>query len=429
MVEEHRNNRIVYFYDEDVGNFFYAPNHPMKPHRIRMAHNLILSYDLHKKMRCLRPIRATATDMTRFHTDEYIQFLQMATPENTNNQVGLSEKFNVGEDSPVFDGLFEFCQISAGGSISAARELNSGRADIAINWAGGLHHAKKAEASGFCYVADCVLGILELLERYDRVMYIDIDIHHGDGVEEAFYTIDRVLTVSFHKYGDFFPGTGHVEDVGIGRGKHYAVNIPLKDGMDDESYRQLFQPIIRHLIEWYRPQAILLQCGSDSLTGDRLGCFNLTIKGHAECVKFVKSFGIPLLVAGGGGYTVRNVSRCWTYETAVILDQEIEDELPYNDYLGYYGPDYRLHLQPSNMENLNTPELLNGIYEKVVESIRHLPCAPSVQLSAGNPDSLLTDSDDGDEDVYDEQLTDKYLTARLRLNTLTGDESDDEDGF
>lgn len=425
MFDPKVNNRICYFYDEDVGNFYYAANHPMKPHRIRMAHNLVLAYDLYSKMRILRPTRASPTDMTRFHTTEYVQFLQMATPDNTQNQTDLYDKFNVGEDSPVFDGLFEFCQISAGGSISAAQELNSGKADIAINWAGGLHHAKKAEASGFCYVADCVLGILELLERYDRVMYIDIDIHHGDGVEEAFYTTDRVLTVSFHKYGDYFPGTGHVDDIGIGRGKHYSVNVPLKDGMDDESYERLFESIIGNLIQWYRPQAILLQCGADSLTGDRLGCFNLTIHGHAKCVQYVKSFGIPLLVTGGGGYTVRNVARCWAYETAVLLDQEIEDKLPYNDYIGYYGPDYRLHLQPSNMENLNTPENLHEIMVKTMENIRHLPCAPNCQLCGDHPEDLLKASDDDEDDLYDDRLTDKYLSSRLRLNTLTGKEDEE----
>jgi histone deacetylase 1/2 len=423
--EVHRNERIVYFYDEDVGNFFYNPTHPMKPHRIRMAHSLILAYDLYPLMRVLRPMRASAADMIHFHTDEYIQFLQMATPENTLNTTGLSEKFNIGDDCPVFDGLFEFCQISAGGSISAARELNLGRADIAINWAGGLHHAKKAEASGFCYVADCVLGILELLKQHDRVMYIDIDIHHGDGVEEAFYTTDRVLTVSFHKYGDFFPGTGHLDDVGLSRGKHYSVNVPLKDGMDDDSYRRLFQPIIQRLIEWYRPHAIMLQCGADSLIGDRLGSFNLTIRGHGECVKFVKSFGIPTLVVGGGGYTVRNVARCWAYETAVLLDQDLPDELPFNDYLTYYGPDYKLHLQASNMENLNTPEQVEGIYRTVIENIRHLPCAPSIHICRDNPDVLLSDSDDSDNDIFDERITARYLTAKLRLNTLTGDNDDE----
>jgi histone deacetylase 1/2 len=124
--------------------------------------------------------------------------------------------------------------------------LNRGLCDIAINWAGGLHHAKKSEASGFCYVNDIVLGILELLRYYARVLYIDIDVHHGDGVEEAFYTTDRVMTVSFHKYGEFFPGTGELKDVGVQKGKYYSVNVPLRDGIDDESYQTTFEPVSYH---------------------------------------------------------------------------------------------------------------------------------------------------------------------------------------
>ena len=124
-----------------------------------------------------------------------------------------------------------------------------GEADIAINWAGGLHHAKKREASGFCYINDIVLGILELLRSVPRVLYIDIDCHHGDGVEEAFWTTDRVMTYSLHKYGEFFPGTGQLSDFGRGKGKGYAVNIPLKDGINDESYKSVFEPVraILHL--------------------------------------------------------------------------------------------------------------------------------------------------------------------------------------
>lgn len=128
-----------------------------------------------------------------------------------------------------------------------------GEADIAINWAGGLHHAKKREASGFCYINDIVLGILEMLRYVPRVLYIDIDCHHGDGVEEAFYTTDRVMTFSLHKYGEFFPGTGQLSDQGRGKGKGYAVNIPLKDGITDGSYKSVFEPVragpvpIRHI--------------------------------------------------------------------------------------------------------------------------------------------------------------------------------------
>merc|ERR1712107_559454 len=213
-------------------------------------------------------------------------------------------------DCPVFDGLYEFCQLSAGGSVASAVKLNKQAAEIAINWAGGLHHAKKSEASGFCYVNDIVLAILELLKYHQRVLYIDIDIHHGDGVEEAFYTTNRVMTVFFHKYGDFFPGTGDIRDLGSGHGKHHSINVPLDKGIDDESYENVFKPIMRRIMESYQPEAIVLQCGADSLTGDRLGCFNLTLNGHGMCVKFMKSFNVPLVLLGGGGYRVENAARC-----------------------------------------------------------------------------------------------------------------------
>ncbi|CAG8521281.1 6114_t:CDS:10 [Diversispora eburnea] len=306
--------RVSYFYDEDVGNYTYGQGHPMKPHRMRMTHDLVT------------PHRASFRQMTRFHTDEYINFLERVTPINVEELSQQQTRFNVGEDCPIFEGLFEFCSISAGGSIDAANKLTSGESDIAINWSGGLHHAKRFEASGFCYVNDIVLAILELLRYYERVLYVDIDIHHGDGVEEAFYSTDRVLTCSFHKFGQFFPGTGDVSDIGIGKGKHYAVNFPLKDGMDDWNYQNLFRPVVQHIIEWYRPGAIVLQCGADSLAGDRLGCFNLSMKGHAACVDFVKDFNIPLMVVGGGGYTVRNVARAWTYETGLLLGEQLKEE-------------------------------------------------------------------------------------------------------
>lgn len=185
------------------------------------------------------------------HTDDYIEYLKRITPDEVDKFEHLKNRFNIWDDNPVFDGLYEFCSISAGGSICAAKRLNEGTSDIAINWAGGLHHAKKDGASGFCYVNDIVLGILELLKYHNRVLYIggtrkglrkqfedgkdslepsgsflDIDAHHGDGVEEAFYSTDRVMTVSFHKYGDFFPGTGDLADIGVGRGRYYSVWVP-----------------------------------------------------------------------------------------------------------------------------------------------------------------------------------------------------------
>merc|ERR1712072_334328 len=227
--------------------------------------------------------------------DDYIRFLRSIRPDNMGEYNKQMQRFNVGEDCPVFDGLYEFCQLSGGGSVASAVKLNKQAADIAINWAGGLHHAKKFEASGFCYVNDIVIAILELLKVHPRVLYIDIDIHHGDGVQEAFYLTDRVMTVSFHKYGNyFFPGTGDMYELGAEAGRYYSLNVPLKEGMDDENYDFIFKPVMKDVIDFYQPSAIVLQCGSDSLANDRLGCFNLSIKGHGECVEFIKRFKIPL---------------------------------------------------------------------------------------------------------------------------------------
>lgn len=186
--------RVSYYYDPDVGNFYYASGHPMKPHRMRMTHNLLVAYGLTDKLDIFTPPRATDKEMTRFHSDDYIQFLKTVTPDSLTEQLTLLSRFNVLEDCPVFEGLWEYCQIAAGGSLAGAARLNSGESDIAINWAGGLHHAKKAEASGFCYINDCVLAILELLKVHSRVLYIDIDIVRSSTVSASKRCVLSVLS-------------------------------------------------------------------------------------------------------------------------------------------------------------------------------------------------------------------------------------------
>ena len=205
----------------------------------------------------------------------------------------------------------------------------------------------------------------------------------------SIFLIFRVMTVSFHKYGDFFPGTGDIKDVGAKAGKYYSVNVPIQEGIDDSSYEMIFKPVMEKVMEMYRPTAVVLQCGADSLTGDRLGCFNLTLKGHASCVEFMKSFNVPLLVLGGGGYTVRNVARCWTYETSVLLNCPIPNELPYNDFFEYYSPDFKLHLTPSHMENQNRPDELHSITTKILQNLKNLQGAPSVQMHPAPPDFMV----------------------------------------
>jgi histone deacetylase 1/2 len=361
--------------------------------------------------------------MTQFHTDEYVEFLSKVTPDNMDSFAKEQGKYNVGDDCPVFDGLFEFCGISAGGSMEGAARLNRQKCDIAVNWAGGLHHAKKSEASGFCYINDIVLGIIELLRFKSRVLYIDIDVHHGDGVEEAFYSTDRVMTCSFHKYGEYFPGTGELRDIGVGNGKNYAVNFPLRDGMDDVAYKSVFEPVIAKIMEFFRPDAVVLQCGGDSLSGDRLGCFNLSMRGHANCVKYVKSFNLPTLVLGGGGYTMRNVARTWAYETGQLVGQEMGPDLPYTDYYEYYSPDFELDVRPSNMDNANSPEYLEKIKLQVFENLSRTKFAPSVQMTdvPRSPMIVQPNEDDPDNEGDTEDLDER----EARLDDKDDDQNPD----
>uniref|UniRef100_A0A158Q894 Histone deacetylase n=1 Tax=Elaeophora elaphi TaxID=1147741 RepID=A0A158Q894_9BILA len=384
---------VCYYFHHDVPNFHYGSRHPMKPQRLAALHSLVVNYGLHKEMLVLTPPRASAMEIERFHSKDYVDFLQRVSPRTADQYENLFSQYNIGEDCPIFDGIFEFCSIYTGATLSGVARLNHGLSDIAINWSGGLHHAKKREASGFCYVNDIVIGILELLKYHPRVLYIDIDIHHGDGVQEAFYLTDRVMTVSFHKYGNyFFPGTGDMYDVGQDSGRYYAVNVPMKEGMDDENYHSLFKPVVRAVIDCFSPSVIVLQCGADSLGCDRLGCFNLSFSGHGECVDFVRSLGIPMLAVGGGGYTLRNVARCWTYETAILVGKkdEIPDEIPNNtEYLQFFAPEFTLRpTLAKRQENQNTKEYITALKQEVLDHLRQIRHAPSVQMQEVPPDLL-----------------------------------------
>ena len=295
-----------------------------------------------------------------------------------------------------------------------------------------MHHAKKAEASGFCYMNDIVLAILELLRVHARVLYVDIDIHHGDGVEEAFYLTDRVMTVSFHKYGDFFPGTGALGDVGHSKGKFYSLNGPLREGIDDESYEYMFRPIMTKVMEHFQPGAIVVCGGADSLSGDRLGCFNLSMEGHATNLDFLKSFGVPLLLLGGGGYTMRNVARCWAFETGRMLGVDMEDTIPESalkEY-NYYQDTSKLRIQVSNMKNANTREDLDKIIQTCLQNLQRLPAAPSASFHHV-PDPIGQQDENGEggmaaEEDGDPDARGGGLAAMEKRAVRNGD--DEKDG-
>lgn len=315
--------------------------------------------------------------------------------DNTWDPDSQTYAYNTGDDCPIFDGLYNYCSLYAGASLDAARKLTNHQSDIAINWSGGLHHAKKTEASGFCYINDIVLAILQLLLHHPRVLYIDIDVHHGDGVEQAFWSTDRVMTLSFHKYNraEFFPGTGALDDTGplnnASPGAHHSLNVPLHDGIEDAQYIQLFEDIVRPCVRHYKPTAVVLQCGADSLGGDRLGCFNVNIKAHGACVAFVKKFNLPLLVLGGGGYTARNVAKAWAYETSLCIGAEVHPNLPaHTPFLEHFGNEKTLFpkLDLTRYENKNSRVYLESVVMGIMEQLRYLQGAPSVQMQHIPPD-------------------------------------------
>ncbi|OCK98821.1 histone deacetylase [Cenococcum geophilum 1.58] len=401
-IERPQGYNVSFHYNPHVEYHHFGSSHPMKPWRLTLTKQLILAYGLEYTMELHEPRPASFDELAIFHDREYLDFLKHITPQNMDPEKEEYLNFGFGgesNDCPVFDGLWNYVSLYSGASLHAASSLLNGQSDIAINWSGGLHHAKKNAASGFCYVNDIVLAIQLLLTQNQRVLYIDIDVHHGDGVEQAFESIDRVMTLSYHKFGmdrnnyPFFPGTGNINEMGptdpSNRGKGHSLNIPLDDGIDDDQYKWLFKTVTGAVVQKYNPNAIVLQCGADSLGGDRLGKFNLNIKAHGFCVEFIKSFNLPLLLVGGGGYTPRNVARTWCHETAVCVDAELHNNLPTHlPYLqafqgeenggGVLYPD--LH-NTKRHENINTSQKLNNIVKQALENLRYLEGAPSVVVN------------------------------------------------
>jgi histone deacetylase HOS2 len=384
----------------NVEQHHFGAFHPMKPWRLTLTKHLVMSYGMHHAMDLYYSRAATKDEILKFHDDGYVDFLSRVTPDAVDEPALVDQlrDYSIGDDCPIFDGLFTYCTLYSGASIDAARKLVANQSDIAINWSGGLHHAKKGEASGFCYINDIVLAILQLLRTHPRVLYIDIDVHHGDGVEAAFSSTDRVLTLSFHKYDkqNFFPGTGGIDETGPTHpnnpGAHHSLNVPLNDGITDEDYVTLFRDIVGPCVNIYRPSAIVIQCGADSLGCDRLGCFNLNIDAHGQCLEYAKKFNIPLLVVGGGGYTAPNVARLWAYETSICLDAQnsIDPVIPaHTPTINHFKPNLTLFPNLADFhkyENRNTPQYLESLVSAIREQLRYMEHAPSVQMQVIPPD-------------------------------------------
>jgi acetoin utilization protein AcuC len=306
----------AFLYTDAYLKYQFGPSHPFQP--IREKNSLNLLQELHVfngTAQHLEPPPATKEDLLTVHTKEYVDYVQRMCNEGRGY-------LDFG-DTPATKGLYDGALSVVGGSLYGAKLVLDGEVDHAFNPGGGLHHAKADRASGFCVFNDIAVAIRFLQKNYGlkRIVVIDIDGHHGDGTQELFYD-EPILTISTHRTG-IFPGTGYVDEIGVGNGKGYAVNIPLPEGTFHEAYLHAFKEIVPPLIEAYEPEIIISQFGVDGHYLDPLVGLALTTKTYEEVSRMIHDLshrvaGGKLLVVGGGGYTVQTVARCWAIMFATI---------------------------------------------------------------------------------------------------------------
>lgn len=322
--------KTAFVYDDTLADHVLRADHPMRPIRLRHTYQLLDSYGAFdgESSLLVRPRPATREELEWLHTGDYVTAVQSLSAGLTTDhppRYGFSDR----GDNPVFPGMYEAATLSAGASLVAAELVASRQVDAAFNISGGLHHAAAGHASGFCVFNDPALAIRYLLDRGLRVAYVDIDAHHGDGVQNLFYHEDRVLTISIHESGQYlFPGTGFVTERGTGRGLGYSVNIPLYPYTEDELYLWAFNEVVPPLLRAFAPDVLVTQLGIDSYHSDPLTHLQVTSRGYVAAVRALAGLAVPWLALGGGGYDIGAVARCWTLAYGVMLAVDWPDRIP-----------------------------------------------------------------------------------------------------
>ncbi|GAA5821558.1 hypothetical protein JCM3770_006823 [Rhodotorula araucariae] len=433
--------RVAYVHSDALTQA--ADRLPSNPGRASLVHALIAALDLvatdesssrshghEPRATVVQPREATCEELLRFHDSRYVGTLLgtdsdssdasseddagSSSPSSPRRTFGLSsdsadpprkrkkiDTLGLQDDCPVFDGLPDYVKLVAGASMTAARELRDGRADVAINWTGGRHHGKRGEAAGYCYVNDIVLAIMELRSspqqcpapslpsspatqpctptpapplppRISRVLYLDWDLHHGDGVESAFLASPYVMTLSVHLHAPlFYPLTGALDSTGppdrMAKGAHHALNVPLEPGTGEETLRRVWDTCIEPIRQAYGPDAIVLQLGTDGLAGDPCKEWNLPLSAMGYALERVLGWQLRTLLLGGGGYHSANAARAWAYLTSVALarplalDTPIPPDLPSSMY-ARFGPDWTLDVpELYGVRDRNTDETLRRV--------------------------------------------------------------------
>ena len=348
----------AFIYDDALSRHELRQDHPMRPVRLRYTYELLESYGAFdgKTSRLVNPRTANEEELGWVHTPEYIDAVRRLS-ENPSGSlessgspetVGRPERFGFSDrgDNPVYPGMYDAASLSSGATLVAAEMVAERRADVAFSISGGLHHAAPTHASGFCIFNDPAIAIRYFLDRGMRVAYVDVDAHHGDGVQDIFYRDDRVLTISIHESGQYlFPGTGFVTESGAGDGAGYSVNIPLYPYTEDELYLWAFREVAPPLLRAFAPDVLVTQLGIDSYHSDPITHLQLTSRGYTEIIREFARLEIPWLALGGGGYDVGAVARCWSLAYGVMLGVDWPDRVPDNFSNRFDGQHNRRNLR------------------------------------------------------------------------------------
>ncbi len=321
-------NKFFFIHSPGLENLNYPSDCPFNLSRAGKARKIAASMHLLNGNNRTEwpPEPADRQTLETFHTPEYLNALQSAAGGHLDAdgfQMGLGTM-----DCPVFPDMYKYPVLAAGATLTGAKLIIDSQAQVAFNPSGGFHHAHPSMASGFCYINDIVLGCMSLAKAGMKVMFIDVDVHHCDGVQEAFYDRADIMTLSFHESGNsLFPGTGFENEIGTGKGKGFSANVPLPVGTYDDAYVKVFQSIAVPLTGAYNPDVIVLELGMDSLAGDPLAHLHLTNNAYAEIIHLLIKFNKPILATGGGGYNIENTARGWALAWSILCGADSENDM------------------------------------------------------------------------------------------------------
>lgn len=327
--------RSAVVWDDAVLNYDHGGHHPMHPIRLDLTMRLARSLGVLEDVDILRPHPAPDAELRRIHRSDYLDAVR-AAPTSQRSLLG----YGLGsEDNPVFDRMHDAAALVVGGSIRAAEHIVYGSGDRAINIAGGLHHAMADHASGFCVYNDCAVAIAWMLAHgVERIAYVDTDVHHGDGVQAAFYGDPRVLTISLHQHPmTLWPGTGFPDELGVADADGTSVNIALPPQTGDAGWQRAFHAVVPSLLAAFGPQVLVTQCGVDTHREDPLADLAVSVDGHRAIYRTLRELSRRYadgkwLAFGGGGYALfRVVPRAWTHLLATVLDRDLEPDTPIPD--------------------------------------------------------------------------------------------------